>query len=80
MEIKTTYIFIPENAFENAVCEMADILSRPQCAKFVDFRYISVYIHNDAGMEYNELILGLRPADERCRYQVTPSLIGWAQT
>ena len=26
------------------------------------------------------LILGLRPANERCRYKVTPSLIGWAQT
>ena len=28
----------------------------------------------------SELILGLRPANERRRYQVTPSLIGWAQT
>ena len=26
-----SYIFIQENAFENAVCEMAIILSRPQC-------------------------------------------------
>ena len=26
------------------------------------------------------LILGLRPANERRRYIVTPSLIGWAQT
>ena len=26
------------------------------------------------------LILGLRPANERRRYKVTPSLIGWAQT
>ena len=25
------------------------------------------------------LILGLRPANERSRYKVTPSLIGWAQ-
>ena len=25
------YIFIQENAFENVVWEMADILSRPQC-------------------------------------------------
>ena len=24
-------IFIQENAFENVVCEMASILSRPQC-------------------------------------------------
>ena len=27
------YIFIEENAFENVVCEMASILSRPQCVK-----------------------------------------------
>ena len=26
------------------------------------------------------LILGLRPANERRRYKVTPSLIGWVQT
>ena len=26
------------------------------------------------------LILGLRPANQRCCYKVTPSLIGWAQT
>ena len=30
---------------------------------------------NKAGM-----ILGLRPANERRRYKVTPSHIGWAQT
>ena len=27
-----------------------------------------------------QLSLGLRPANERRRYKVTPSLIGWAQT
>ena len=26
------------------------------------------------------LILGLHPANERRRYKVTPSLIGWVQT
>ena len=26
-----SYIFIQENSFENVVCEMASILSRPQC-------------------------------------------------
>ena len=26
------------------------------------------------------LIMGLHPANERRRYKVTPSLIGWAQT
>ena len=29
---------------------------------------------------YTGPILGLYPANERCRYKVTPSLIGWAQT
>ena len=29
---------------------------------------------------HSGLILGLRPANERRRYKVTPSLIGWAQT
>ena len=28
---------------------------------------------------YTERIPGLRPANERRRYKVTPSLIGWAQ-
>ena len=28
----------------------------------------------------SRLILGLRPANDRRRYKVTPSLIGWAQT
>ena len=31
-------------------------------------------------MWYTGMILGLRPANERRRYKVTPSLIGWAQT
>ena len=29
---------------------------------------------------YTGLILGLRPANERRRYNETPSLIGWAQS
>ena len=29
---------------------------------------------------HSGLILGLRPTNERRRYKVTPSLIGWAQT
>ena len=29
---------------------------------------------------YSGLILGLHPSNERCRYKVTLSLIGWAQT
>ena len=29
---------------------------------------------------YTGLIPGLHPANERCRYKVTLSLIGWVQT
>ena len=36
--------------------------------------------HGDIALEYAELILGLRPANEKHRYKVTVSLIGWAQT
>ena len=32
-----------------------------------------------AKLTYSGLILGLRPANERCRYKIAPSLIGWAQ-
>ena len=32
------------------------------------------------GLTQAGLILGLRPANERRRYKVTPSLIGWVQT
>ena len=28
---QNSYIFIQENAYENVVCQMAAILSRPQC-------------------------------------------------
>ena len=30
---RNSYIFIQENAFENVICEMAAILSQPQCVK-----------------------------------------------
>ena len=35
---RNSYIFIQENAFEGVVCEMASILSRPQCvnSKFIN--------------------------------------------
>ena len=32
------------------------------------------------GSDLPGLILGLHPANERRRYEVTPSPIGWAQT
>ena len=40
----------------------------------LDFSGYSLWYCRDVG-----LILGLRPANERRRYKVTPSLIGWAQ-
>ena len=45
--------------------------------------YESQYTHNyriTAIKHTSGLISGLRPANERRRYKVTPSLIGWAQT
>ena len=39
--------------------------------------YYTVKFHYDAG---TGLILGLHPANERQRYFVTMSLIGWVQT
>ena len=35
-------IFIQENAFENVVCEMASILSRPQCVKCMNLASIGM--------------------------------------
>ena len=46
------------------------MLSEVQIVFYLYFHYIS----------YTGLILGLRPANERRRYFVTTSLIGWAQT
>ena len=34
-------IFIEENAFENVVCEMSAILSRPQCVKPLSHAFFS---------------------------------------
>ena len=40
--------------------------------------FASTYLHQV--VTYSGLILGLRPANERCRYKVMASLIGWAIT
>ena len=42
----------------------------------------SLLRQNDVTLTYQwpGLILGLRPANERRRYKITPSLIGWPQT
>ena len=39
------------------------------------FRFVTMFLRR----ENIGLILGLRPANERRRYKVTPSLIGWAR-
>ena len=40
---QNSYIFIQENAFEKVVCEMAAILSRPQCVKAICVFYVWIY-------------------------------------
>ena len=37
---RNSYIFIQENAFENVVCEMAAILSRPQCVNKISLKWL----------------------------------------
>ena len=39
-----------------------------------------LFQYKDATLSESGLILGLRPASERRRYKVTPSLTGWTQT
>ena len=41
--------------------------------------YLKIWFYIE-GLALAGLILGLPPANERRRYKVTPSLIGWAQT
>ena len=48
--------------------------SRIEAKDFMDKWWVDTWRDVIAG-----LILGLRPANERRRYKVTPSLIGWAQ-
>ena len=47
------------------------------CVALCDIVLCRTVLSNGAS---SGLILGLRPANERRRYKVTPSLIGWAQT
>ena len=44
------------------------------------FSYTAIQVISIFGKLVSGLILSLRPANERRRYKVTPSLIGWAQT
>ena len=53
-------------------------------SKATSFLYSSClnesHMHAPFAEDISGLILGLRPANERHRHKVTPSLIGWAQT
>ena len=48
---RNSYIFMQENAFENVLCQMSAILSRPQCATalnlplFYDSMMLPAYFH-----------------------------------
>ena len=42
--------------------------------------YMKIFIFRHFTICTTKLILGLRPANERRRYKVKPSLIGWVQT
>ena len=47
---RNSYTVIQENAFENVVCIMAGILSRPQCVFiFLFYIYIYIYIYTGQG-------------------------------
>ena len=48
-----------------------------QCNKLMLHKCPEQYL---TAQKYLGPILGFRPANERRRYKVTPSLIGWAQT
>ena len=71
---------LKENTFETVVWKMTAILSRPQyvksshCSLFDDRATVPA---PDLQMHYRNV---LRPANERRCYDVTPSLVGWAQT
>ena len=43
--IRNSNIFIQQNALENVVCEIASILSRPQCVNCNSRAWVNYYIH-----------------------------------
>ena len=59
-------------------CDMRYIVSWDTAGENIIIHYTDVIWC--CGMLNTGLIVGLRPANERRRYKVTPSLIGWAQT
>ena len=84
---RNSFIFSQENALENVVWKMSAILSPPQCVKpFINLAPDLCFIEHQRSrgwchvLLFTWLSLGLHPANERRRYFVTTSLIGWAQT
>ena len=53
-----SYIFIQENSFENVVCEISAILSRPQCVQYDDhgmeMLYTLVAIYEGIKVKYRK--------------------------
>ena len=94
---RNSSIFIHENEFESVVCEMAAILSWPQCVHNItataftegcQYDDTAVHVMTCSSGHWSTLswivdaldsgiILRMRPANERRRYTVTSSLIGW---
>ena len=62
---RNSYIFIQENAFENVVCKMAVILSRPQCDKHLKL-FLTSYMKDSRNR-----ILSLKI----CRYRLQSTLL-----
>ena len=60
-------VYVDENYI--VVIELMNTKIQKSGFKFNDMKYAT-----------SGLILGLHPANERSRYRVTSSLIGWAQT
>ena len=54
--------------------------SKPPVWKHVFILHMQILQNSDFINTFPGLILSLRPANERRRYKVTPSLIGWVQT
>ena len=52
---QNSYIFIQEHAFQNVVCEMATILSRPQCVNVREVPFLSLLlIQRFVNLNFNE--------------------------
>ena len=71
----------PNKTFSSYIIQIAD-MQHTICIQVEELNktFFIPYSNNKCHVPHSGLILGLRPANERRRYKVTPSLIGWAQT